>query len=84
MEKAVITLKGPLSLAVGRFRFLKDTPVSCTDKDLIGYARRSPHFKVEQVSAEDSPNKVKKRSSARHARKAKKETETEIKEDEIT
>ena len=83
MEKAVITLKGPLSLAVGRFRFMKDTPVTCTDKDLIGYARRSPHFKVDRVSVDD-PSKVRKRSSARNVRKVKKETETEIKEDEIT
>ena len=75
MEKAKITLIGPLSLAVGRFRFTRGVAVSSTDKELIRYARVSPRFKVEELPPdEESKGRVKK-ASARLSRKVKK-TET--------
>ena len=82
MEIAKITLIGPLSLAVGRFRFKKGVAVSCTDKKLIQYAKVSPRFKVEELEpTEEKPKRKRVRSSStKLSSKVKTETTDEISE----
>ena len=58
MAKARIELTGPLSLAVGRYRFVKGSPVVSTDAELIKYCQSQPGFKVE-VLEEDKPQQPK-------------------------
>jgi len=54
-QKAKITLTGCLSYAVGRFRFLKDRPVTSDDAELITYVKTDPRFKVELMEVEEAP-----------------------------
>ncbi len=50
ISRARITLTGMLSLAVGRFRFLKNRPVVTDDAKLIAYVRYNPDFRVQDLS----------------------------------
>ena len=45
-RKARITLIGPMTLAVGRFRFHKDRPVVTDEEDLIKYCEHKTDFRV--------------------------------------
>jgi outer membrane biosynthesis protein TonB len=57
VTKGKVTLIGPLSLAVGRFRFTKDKPVIVSDAELLKYCQGSHFFKVEIFEAEKAAPK---------------------------
>lgn len=58
ITRARITLKGSLSLAVGRYRFEKDRPVVTDDAKLIAYVQYDPAFRVQDLSDEKTEKKA--------------------------
>lgn len=66
--KVRVTLKEILSLAVGSYRFKKDTPVVVTNKELIKYVENSSWFVVEKL---DDEKEVKKTSKSPRSTKVK-------------
>jgi len=73
VAKAKITLVGPLSLSVGRYRFQKDRPVLTDDDELIRYCQFNPDFKCSILGDEGQAKKPVPRSQVREATKPKAE-----------
>ena len=58
MKRASVTLKSSLSLAVGRYRFIKDRPVIVDDKELLQYCiARQMDFSVKEIKVEGAAPK---------------------------
>lgn len=51
--QARITLVGPLSYSVGRYRFQKGKPLVTEDQELIKYLTGDPNFKVETIEVQE-------------------------------
>ena len=84
MESARVTLIGPLSLAVGRYRFLKGKPVIVNDKELLEYVKLNPKFKVEAIKKPDSPAKAPKPTAKKTADPKKPVVKKEVEPKEVT
>lgn len=69
-KQARITLVGPLSYSVGKYRFQKDRPVVTEDMELVEHIGGDTRFKVEILEAQES---LKKDSSAPAKSEAKAE-----------
>lgn len=74
-KKAKITLVGPLSLSVGRYRFFKDRPVLSDDEELIRYCEFNPDFKVSVLDDGAAPKKAVPRSEVREKKAEEKKPE---------
>lgn len=87
-KRARITLVGPLSYSVGRYRFQKDRPQVTEDQELIAYIGGDPNFKVEileqavadQKAAAPSSSKTAVKSEAKPEAKAPAKAEEEVEE----
>jgi len=49
---AKITLTGCLSLAVGRFRFIKGKPITTSDPSVMSYCKGHPNFRYVELEVE--------------------------------
>lgn len=79
---AKITLVGPLSLAVGRYRFHKGKEVTSEDAELIKYCSVNPDFKVVEVEIQTPKAEAKAPASPKSEPKAK-PTAVEPDEEEV-
>lgn len=52
-KRARITLVGPLSYSVGRYRFQKGKPLVTEDQELIAYLHGDPNFSIETLAVEE-------------------------------
>lgn len=76
-KKAKITLVGPLSYAVGRYRFMKGRMVVSDDSELIRYCEMNPDFKVQEMEVEEetsSPPKPETKAAKQTATKSAQES----------
>ena len=70
ITRARVTLKGCLSLAVGRYRFIKDRPVVTDDAKLIAYVQYDPNFRVQDLSDMKTEKKAPAKAPAKEKPKA--------------
>lgn len=57
-KQARITLIGPLSYSVGRYRFQKGKPLVTEDAELIKYLTGDANFKIETIEVEEAEVKA--------------------------
>lgn len=77
-RKVRITLVGPLTLAVGRYRFYKDKPQLTEDQELIKYCEKKLDFRV--VDIKEEPKKVPAAPTLSQPEPGKKEPEKTVPE----
>lgn len=83
-KQARITLVGPLSYSVGRYRFQKGKALVTEDQELISYLTGDPNFKVETIEVEVAEAKAPAapaKSESKPAPKPEPEPEAESDED---
>ena len=79
---AKITLVGPLSLAVGRYRFLKGKAVTSDDAELISYCKlNSGDFQVEELASQTPVAEAKAPAAPKAEVKTKAPVQEEIEEE---
>lgn len=83
MAKAKVTLRGPLSLAVGRHRFERNKPVIVRDAALIRALKLDGSFSVTDIDekAEAEADKKKAAEAKKSAQKSVKEAKDEPEKD---
>lgn len=80
---AKITLVGPLSLAVGRYRFHKGKEVTSDDAELISYCKlNSADFKVTEVETQTPAAEAKAPAAPKAAAQAKAPVKEESEDEE--